>query len=116
MQAKIFEPAPPGGRKVVLGTNIAETSLTINGIVYVIDPGYCKQKSYNPRTSMEALTVVPISRASADQRAGRAGRVAAGKCFRLYTKWSYENELEQSPVPEIQRTNLGNVVLMLKSL
>ena len=116
MQAKIFEPTPLGGRKVILGTNIAETSLTINGIVYVIDPGYCKQKSYNPRTSMEALTVVPISKASADQRAGRAGRVAAGKCFRLYTSWSYENELEQSPVPEIQRTNLGNVVLMLKSL
>ena len=116
MQAKIFEPTPPGGRKVILGTNIAETSLTINGIVYVIDPGYCKQKSYNPRTSMEALTVVPISKASADQRAGRAGRVSAGKCFRLYTSWSYENELEQNPVPEIQRTNLGNVVLMLKSL
>lgn len=116
MQAKIFEPTPPGGRKVILGTNIAETSLTINGIVYVIDPGYCKQKSYNPRTSMEALTVVPISKASADQRAGRAGRVSAGKCFRLYTAWSYQNELEASPVPEIQRTNLGNVVLMLKSL
>ena len=116
MQAKIFEPTPPGGRKVILGTNIAETSLTIDGIVYVIDPGYCKQKSYNPRTGMEALTVVPISKASANQRSGRAGRVSAGKCFRLYTAWSYENELEASPVPEIQRTNLGNVVLMLKSL
>lgn len=116
MQAKIFQPTPEGGRKVILGTNIAETSLTIDGIVYVIDPGYCKQKSYNPRTSMEALTVVPISRASANQRAGRAGRVSAGKCFRLFTSWSYQNELEESPVPEIQRTNLGNVVLMLKSL
>lgn len=78
MQAKIFEPAPRGARKVVLATNIAETSLTINGIVYVIDPGFCKQKSYNPRTGMESLIVTPISRASAMQRCGRAGRVAPG--------------------------------------
>lgn len=116
MQAKIFEPTPPGARKVVLATNIAETSLTINGIIYVIDPGFCKQKSYNPRSGMEALIVTPISRASAQQRAGRAGRVAAGKCFRLYTSHAYANELEENSIPEIQRTNLGNVVLMLKSL
>ncbi|PFX22231.1 putative pre-mRNA-splicing factor ATP-dependent RNA helicase DHX16 [Stylophora pistillata] len=116
LQAKIFEPTPPGGRKVVLATNIAETSLTIDGIIYVIDPGFCKQKSYNPRTGMESLVVTPISKASANQRAGRAGRVAAGKCFRLYTAWAYKNELEDNTIPEIQRTNLGNVVLLLKSL
>ncbi|XP_028392576.1 pre-mRNA-splicing factor ATP-dependent RNA helicase DHX16-like [Dendronephthya gigantea] len=116
MQAKIFEPTPPGARKVVLATNIAETSLTIDGIIYVIDPGFCKQKSYNPRTGMESLVVTPISKASANQRAGRAGRVAAGKCFRLYTAWAYKNELEENTIPEIQRTNLGNVVLLLKSL
>ncbi|XP_067055745.1 pre-mRNA-splicing factor ATP-dependent RNA helicase DHX16-like isoform X2 [Acropora muricata] len=116
LQAKIFEPTPPGGRKVVLATNIAETSLTIDGIIYVIDPGFCKQKSYNPRTGMESLVVTPISKASANQRAGRAGRVAAGKCFRLYTAWAYKNELEENTIPEIQRTNLGNVVLLLKSL
>nr|XP_034963144.1 pre-mRNA-splicing factor ATP-dependent RNA helicase DHX16 isoform X2 [Zootoca vivipara] len=116
MQAKIFEPTPPGARKVVVATNIAETSLTIDGIIYVIDPGFCKQKSYNARTGMESLIVTPCSRASANQRAGRAGRVAAGKCFRLYTAWAYKNEMEETTVPEIQRTNLGNVVLLLKSL
>ncbi|XP_048777576.1 pre-mRNA-splicing factor ATP-dependent RNA helicase DHX16-like [Ostrea edulis] len=116
MQAKIFEPTPPGARKVVLATNIAETSLTIDGIKYVIDPGFCKQNSYNARTGMESLIVTPISKASSNQRAGRAGRVSAGKCFRLYTAWAYKHELDDNTVPEIQRTNLGNVVLLLKSL
>ena len=116
LQAKIFEPTPPGARKVVLATNIAETSLTIDGIRYVIDPGFCKQKSYNPRSGMESLIVTPVSKASALQRAGRAGRTSAGSCYRLYTAWSYQHELDDNTVPEIQRTNLGNVVLMLKSL
>ncbi|KAI0086578.1 pre-mRNA splicing factor [Irpex rosettiformis] len=116
MQAKIFEPTPPGARKVVLATNIAETSITIDGVVFVIDPGFVKQNSYNPRTGMSSLIVVPCSRASANQRAGRAGRVGPGKAFRLYTKWAYSNELEENTVPEIQRTNLGMVVLLLKSL
>ena len=116
LQAKVFEPTPSGARKVVLATNIAETSLTIDNIIYVIDPGFSKQNSYNARTGMESLIVTPVSKASANQRAGRAGRVAAGKCFRLYTAWAYQHELEDNPVPEIQRVNLGNVVLMLKSL
>ncbi|KAJ8956852.1 hypothetical protein NQ318_014267 [Aromia moschata] len=116
MQAKIFEPTPPGARKVVLATNIAETSLTIDNIIYVIDPGFAKQNHFNSRTGMESLMVVPISKASANQRAGRAGRVAAGRCFRLYTAWSYKHELEDNTVPEIQRINLGNAVLMLKAL
>ncbi|KAH7280386.1 hypothetical protein KP509_37G064800 [Ceratopteris richardii] len=116
LQAKIFEETPEGARKVVLATNIAETSLTIDGIKYVIDPGFCKQKSYNPRTGMESLIVTPISKAAAQQRAGRAGRTSPGKCFRLYTAWSHQHEMEDNTVPEIQRTNLGNVVLMLKSL
>ncbi|EEH49213.2 uncharacterized protein PADG_05292 [Paracoccidioides brasiliensis Pb18] len=116
LQAKIFEPTPPGARKVVLATNIAETSLTIDGIVYVIDPGFVKENVFNPRTGMESLVVTPCSRASAGQRAGRAGRVGPGKCFRLYTKWAYYNELEENTTPEIQRTNLNGVVLMLKSL
>ncbi|CAK8673976.1 unnamed protein product [Clavelina lepadiformis] len=116
MQAKIFEPTPPNARKVITATNIAETSLTIDGIVYVIDPGFCKQKSYNARTGMESLIVVPCSKQSANQRTGRAGRVGPGKCFRLYTAWAYMHELEDSTVPEIQRTNLANVVLLLKSL
>mmetsp|Transcript_34422 Transcript_34422/g.60356 ORF Transcript_34422/g.60356 Transcript_34422/m.60356 type:complete len:948 (+) Transcript_34422:2730-5573(+) len=116
MQARIFEPTPEGARKIVLATNIAETSLTIDNIIYVIDSGLCKQNSYNPRSGMESLVVTPISKASALQRAGRAGRVAPGKCFRLYTLWSYTQELEDNMVPEIQRTNLGNVVLLLLSI
>ncbi|KAG6000564.1 hypothetical protein E4U21_005340 [Claviceps maximensis] len=116
LQAKIFEPTPDGARKVVLATNIAETSLTIDGIVYVIDPGYVKENIYNPATGMSNLVVVPCSRASANQRSGRAGRVGPGKCFRLYTKFAYMNEMDESTTPEIQRTNLNGVVLQLKSL
>eukprot|EP01062_Namystynia_karyoxenos_P052610 TRINITY_DN421_c3_g1_i1.p1 TRINITY_DN421_c3_g1~~TRINITY_DN421_c3_g1_i1.p1 ORF type:complete len:832 (+),score=395.26 TRINITY_DN421_c3_g1_i1:386-2881(+) len=115
-QARIFEPTPEDARKVVIATNIAETSLTIDGVVYVIDCGYCKQKSFNPRTSMESLQIVPISKAQAMQRAGRAGRTQPGKCYRLYTAHSFRNELDDAQIPEIQRTNLGNVVLMLKSI
>ncbi|KAG1347828.1 pre-mRNA-splicing factor ATP-dependent RNA helicase DEAH1 [Cocos nucifera] len=116
LQAKIFEPTPEGARKVVLATNIAETSLTIDGIKYVVDPGFCKIKSYNPRTGMESLLINPISKASAMQRAGRSGRTGPGKCFRLYTAYNYHHDLDDNTVPEIQRTNLANVVLTLKSL
>mmetsp|Transcript_31976 Transcript_31976/g.67606 ORF Transcript_31976/g.67606 Transcript_31976/m.67606 type:complete len:974 (-) Transcript_31976:179-3100(-) len=116
MQAKIFEATPEGARKIVLATNIAETSITIDGIVYVIDPGFCKQNTYNPRTGMESLIVAPISKAAANQRAGRAGRNRPGKCFRLFTRWAFDHELEDDNPPEIQRSNLGHVVLMLKSL
>ncbi|KAK9348500.1 P-loop containing nucleoside triphosphate hydrolase protein [Lipomyces starkeyi] len=115
-QTKIFEPTPKNARKVVLATNIAETSITIDGIVYVIDPGYVKENVYNPRSGMESLVVTQCSQASANQRAGRAGRVGPGKCFRLFTKWAYFNELPQSTTPEIQRTNLESVVLVLMSL
>lgn len=116
LQAKIFEPTPPNSRKVVLATNIAETSLTIDGIVYVIDPGFVKENQFNARTGMESLVVVPCSRASAGQRAGRAGRVGPGKCFRLYTSQAYKNELEPNTTPEIQRTNITSMILLLKSL
>ncbi|CAI0413272.1 unnamed protein product [Linum tenue] len=123
MQQKIFEPAPPPlkedgppGRKIVVSTNIAETSLTIDGIVYVIDPGFAKQKVYNPRVRVESLLVSPISKASAHQRAGRAGRTAPGKCFRLYTERSFNQDLQPQTYPEILRSNLGNIVLTLKKL
>ncbi|CAN4077018.1 unnamed protein product [Withania somnifera] len=116
LQAKIFQKAEEGARKCIVATNIAETSLTVDGIYYVIDTGYGKMKVYNPRMGMDALQVFPISRAAADQRAGRAGRTGPGTCYRLYTENAYENEMLPSPVPEIQRTNLGNVVLLLKSL
>lgn len=116
LQQKIFQPTPSNTRKIVLATNIAETSITIDGISYVIDPGYVKQNVYNPTTGMESLVVVPCSRASADQRAGRAGRVGPGKCFRLFTKWSFYNELDSNQQPEIQRVNLTSVILLLLSL
>jgi ATP-dependent RNA helicase DHX8/PRP22 len=116
MQTKIFEPAPPGARKVVVATNIAETSLTIDGIYYVVDPGFAKQKCYNPKIGMDSLVVAPISQAAARQRAGRAGRTGPGKCYRLYTESAYKNEMLPTSVPEIQRTNLGNTVLTLKAM
>ncbi|KAL9385118.1 hypothetical protein Peur_022128 [Populus x canadensis] len=123
MQQKIFEPAPPplqeggpSGRKIVVSTNIAETSLTIDGIVYVIDPGFSKQKVYNPRVRVESLLVSPISKASAHQRSGRAGRTQPGKCFRLYTERSFNQDLQPQTFPEILRSNLANTVLTLKKL
>eukprot|EP00243_Klebsormidium_subtile_P011213 TRINITY_DN6285_c0_g2_i1.p1 TRINITY_DN6285_c0_g2~~TRINITY_DN6285_c0_g2_i1.p1 ORF type:complete len:720 (-),score=219.60 TRINITY_DN6285_c0_g2_i1:163-2322(-) len=122
-QQRIFEAAPPPrkdgappGRKIVVSTNIAETSLTIDGIVYVIDPGFAKQKVYNPRIRVESLLVSPISKASAHQRAGRAGRTQPGKCFRLYTEKSFTGDLQEQTYPEILRSNLANVVLTLKKL
>lgn len=116
LQSRIFNPTPPGSRKVVLATNIAETSITIDGIVYVIDPGFVKENVFNPRSGMESLVVTPCSRASADQRAGRAGRVGPGKCFRLFTKWAFFNELPADTTPEILRANLAGIVLLLMSL
>jgi len=116
MQTRIFEPAPKGTRKVVVATNIAEASLTIDGIYYVVDPGFAKQKVFNPKIGMDSLVVAPISKASAKQRRGRAGRTGPGKCFRLYTKAAYDNEMMDTSVPEIQRSNLGNTVLVLKAM
>jgi len=118
MQAKIFEPTPAKARKVVFSTNIAETSLTIDGVVYVIDCGYVKENTFSPvgTTGQSTLAVVPCSRAAANQRMGRAGRVRPGKCFRLYTKFAYLSEMDESPTPEIQRTSLSSVVLQLKAL
>lgn len=113
-QNKIFLTTPVNSRKVVLATNIAETSITIDGIMFVIDPGYVKQSSFDPRTATDSLKVVPCSRASANQRAGRAGRLAPGKCFRLFTSWAFQHEMDENSVPEIRRTNLCSVVLILK--
>ncbi|KAL6414465.1 pre-mRNA-splicing factor ATP-dependent RNA helicase prp43 [Ilyonectria robusta] len=122
-QQRIFDKAPKPlrsggrpGRKVIVSTNIAETSLTIDGIVYVVDPGFSKQKIYNPRIRVESLLVSPISKASAQQRAGRAGRTKPGKCFRLYTEKAFKKELIEQTYPEILRSNLSNTVLELKKL
>eukprot|EP00884_Botryococcus_braunii_P008381 jgi/Botrbrau1/17544/Bobra.0864s0003.1 len=133
LQAKIFEPTPQEhGRSFLQLTLLRRRSpLTVLRWVFrmvtplpqtfperfiCMYPGFCKQNSYNPRTGMASLVVTPVSKASAQQRAGRAGRTSPGKCFRLYTAYSFQHELEDNTIPEIQRTNLGNVVLMLKSL
>ncbi|KAF5842772.1 Oligonucleotide/oligosaccharide-binding protein [Dunaliella salina] len=114
-QLRAFEPAPPGARKVILATNIAETSITISGVRYVVDPGFVKARSHNPRLGADALQVVPVSQAQAQQRSGRAGREGPGKAYRLYTEQAYDS-LEPATVPEILRSNLASVVLQLKAL
>ncbi|CAD0044220.1 unnamed protein product [Aureobasidium pullulans] len=114
--SKIFEPAPVGTRKVVIATNIAETSITIDGIYFVVDPGFVKQTAYDARLGMDRLQVTPISQAQARQRAGRAGRTGPGKCFRLYTEAAYQSEMLPTTIPEIQRQNLANTILMLKAM
>lgn len=104
-----------GVRKCIVATNIAETSLTIPNIRYVVDCGLHKTSLYNYNFG-ESLITIPISKANADQRAGRAGRTRPGVCYRMYTKETYDNELLCSAVPEIQRVNVCNVVLMLLRL
>ncbi|KAI9693507.1 MAG: DEAH-box ATP-dependent RNA helicase prp22 [Bogoriella megaspora] len=114
--SRVFEPAPAGSRKVVIATNIAETSITIDGIYYVVDPGFVKQTAYDAKLGMDRLQVTPISQAQAKQRAGRAGRTGPGKCFRLYTELAFENEMLPTTVPEIQRQNMSTTILMLKAM
>lgn len=116
LQAKIFNPSENGERKVIVATNIAETSLTVDGIMYVVDAGYSKLKVYNPRVGMDSLQITPISQANANQRSGRAGRTGSGTAYRLYTDLAFREELFPNAIPEIQRTNLANTVLLLKSL
>ncbi|KAL5701569.1 RNA helicase [Ranunculus cassubicifolius] len=113
-QSRIFDPCPRGKRKLVVATNIAEASLTIDGIFYVVDPGFAKQSVYNPKLGLDSLVITPISQASARQRAGRAGRTGPGKCYRLYTESAYLNEMSPTCVPEIQRLNLASTTLQLK--
>jgi ATP-dependent RNA helicase DHX8/PRP22 len=114
-QLSVFEPAPAGQRKVILATNIAETSITVEGIKFVVDSGCVKAKSFNPQTGLESLKVVPVSKAQALQRTGRAGRMAAGKCFRLFTEQSFEG-LADATIPEIRRCSLNSIVLQMKAL
>ncbi|KAJ2356816.1 DEAH-box ATP-dependent RNA helicase prp22 [Coemansia erecta] len=116
MQSRIFEPTPAGARKVVISTNIAETSVTIDGIYYVVDPGFVKQNTYDAKSGLDQLRVTPISQAQAKQRAGRAGRTGPGKCYRLYTEAAFRNEMLPNSVPEIQRMNLAAMVLQLKAM
>nr|XP_009383476.1 PREDICTED: probable pre-mRNA-splicing factor ATP-dependent RNA helicase DEAH9 isoform X1 [Musa acuminata subsp. malaccensis] len=115
-QDLVFAPTPKGKRKVVISTNIAETSLTLEGVVYVVDSGFSKQRFYNPISDIESLVVTPISKASARQRAGRAGRIQPGKCFRLYTEEYFLKEMPTEGIPEMQRSNLVSCVIQLKAL
>jgi ATP-dependent RNA helicase DHX8/PRP22 len=114
-QMRVFEVTPPGTRKIVLATNIAETSLTINGIRYVVDSGLTKQRIYHPRSGVDELVVAPVAVSQAMQRAGRAGREGPGKCFRLYCEDVIQS-LDPHIKPELLRTNLGGVVLQLKAM
>ncbi|XP_059445289.1 probable pre-mRNA-splicing factor ATP-dependent RNA helicase DEAH4 [Corylus avellana] len=116
MQVRVFSPPPPNCRRFIVSTNIAETSLTVDGVVYVIDSGYVKQRQYNPSTGMYSLDVVQISKVQANQRAGRAGRTRPGKCYRLYPSMLYHDDFLDVTVPEIQRSSLTGSVLYLKSL
>ncbi|KAJ4844882.1 hypothetical protein Tsubulata_016452 [Turnera subulata] len=115
-KVRVFTPPPPNCRRFIVSTNIAETSLTVDGVVYVIDCGYVKQRQYNPSTGMYSLDVVQISKVQANQRAGRAGRTRPGKCYRLYPSVVYQDEFLDVTVPEIQRSSLDGSVLYLKSL
>nr|CAD7591847.1 unnamed protein product [Timema genevievae] len=114
-QLKVFRFTPRGLRKVVIATNIAETSITIPGIVYVVDCGFVKLRWFNSDTQTDSLVIVPVSQSSADQRVGRAGRVRAGKAYRLYTEEAY-NSLTVATPPEMQRSELSMGVLQLKAL
>ena len=128
-QMLVFQETPQGSRKVtrlecggaklcmqiVLATNIAETSITIPGVVYVVDTGVVKQRTFHTKRAIDSLMVTPISKAAANQRAGRAGRERPGQCRRLYDEPSYE-ALEEHQPPEIKRTNLNSVMLQLKAL
>ncbi|KAJ3414817.1 putative ATP-dependent RNA helicase dhr2, partial [Chytridiales sp. JEL 0842] len=113
-QQKVFQPAPPNHRKIILATNVAETSLTISGIRYVIDTGMAKVRAFNSKLGLESLAAIPISKASARQRTGRAGREAPGCCYRLYTSEGFDS-LDENTEPEILRCNLANVLLTLKA-
>lgn len=114
-QSKVFDPLPPGRRKIVFATNSAETSITIPGIRYVIDTGLVKEMNYDAKRKINTLAVTTVSQSSADQRKGRAGRTGPGTCYRLYKEEEYEN-MKSSMVPEMLRVNLGQAMLKLMEL
>ncbi|KAL2872545.1 putative ATP-dependent RNA helicase (Hrh1) [Aspergillus lucknowensis] len=113
-QQRVFVPAPPRTRKVILATNIAETSVTVSGVRYVVDCGKAKIKQFRTRLGLDSLLVKPISKSAAIQRKGRAGREAAGQCFRLYTEKDYL-ALDEVNTPEILRCDLSQAILNMKA-
>lgn len=114
-QLSIFSSTPKLCRKVILATNIAETSITIPGIKYVVDIGFVKHRHFDAKKGVSSLLIKPISRSSCRQRAGRAGREGPGECYRLFTEDSFYKNLEEDSCPEILRANLANVILLLKA-
>ncbi|KAK4687994.1 ATP-dependent RNA helicase DHX37/DHR1, partial [Tremellales sp. Uapishka_1] len=115
-QMLVFKPPPEGSRLVIVSTNVAETSLTIPGIRYVVDSGRAKERQYDPSTGVQSFQVSWISKASSQQRAGRAGRTGPGHCYRLYSSALYEDYFEAFPKPEILRMPIEGVVLQMKSM
>jgi len=115
-QSRVFDKADENTRKIIYSTNIAETSLTIDGIGFVVDCGHVKQKQYNPKTGMDTLNIIPISRVQAIQRAGRAGRTQEGKCYRMYSEKFYKEQMIKTTVPEILRVNLTSLILTMKCI
>ncbi len=115
-QHRAFQPVGEANtRKVVLATNIAETSVTVPGVRYVVDCGWVKVKQYRSQLGMSRYCPRQISKSSAIQRAGRAGREGPGKCFRLYTEDSYNKDLADADAPEIMRTDVLGAVLTMKA-
>ncbi|MEX1761347.1 helicase-related protein, partial [Escherichia coli] len=112
-QNRVFQ--PHSGRRIVLATNVAETSLTVPGIKYVIDPGTARISRYSYRTKVQRLPIEPVSQASANQRKGRCGRVSEGICIRLYSEDDFLSRPEFTD-PEILRTNLASVILQINAL
>uniref|UniRef100_A0A2S2PIY3 RNA helicase n=1 Tax=Schizaphis graminum TaxID=13262 RepID=A0A2S2PIY3_SCHGA len=115
-QSKIFEPPPPGCRMCVVSTNVAELSLTIPNVKYVVDCGKTKIREYDPLTGVSRFSVVWESKASANQRAGRAGRTSPGHCYRLFSSALFNDEFPEWNLPEIQTTPIDNVILQMKSM
>lgn len=115
-QSKVFRITDDNIRKCIIATNIAETSLTFEKVKFVIDSGLMKLKVFNPKLNMDTLNISPISKAQANQRSGRAGRTSNGKAYRLYTLTSFNEEMWSNPIPEIQRSNLMNPILILKNM
>ncbi|XP_014248121.1 probable ATP-dependent RNA helicase kurz [Cimex lectularius] len=115
-QAKVFQPPPEGYRLCVVATNVAETSLTIPGIKYIVDTGKVKTKLYDKATGVTAFSVVWTSKSGANQRAGRAGRTGPGHCYRLYSSAMFNDEFEEWAVPEMQKRPVDELVLQMKSL
>lgn len=115
IQMQIFDPAPDGYRKVIVATSVAETSLTIEGVKYVVDSGFTKMNYFNVQTGIDVLLTCPVAKASAVQRAGRAGRTEPGKCFRLMMEADYEQLPDRCPV-EMQRADVTAAVLQLKAI